>query len=577
MHRKLFSFIIFLIGGLCLYTISFAQTTFTDVTDSAGIGLGGKRGVAWGDYNNDGNLDIYVSNHNVLYVNSGNGTFTDVTDSAMVWWGGEGIAWGDYDNDGDLDLYATDWFSSDALYRNESDGTFSNVVDSAGLCNPGHGSGTAWADYDNDGDIDLYVVNNEGDPNALYRNDGNGLFTDVTDVAGVGDTGYGRAVAWGDYDNDGDLDLYVTNLFSNSLLYNNQGDGTFIDVADSLGVTNEQWGFVCSGVDWSDYDNDDDLDLLLINGGGDIVLYRNDDSLFIDVSISAGLGNIGEFGEGVAWGDYNNDGWIDFYATSVNGGVLYHNNGDGTFTDVTLIAGINNLTRSIGAAWGDYDNDGDLDLYVVRADNGINTQDALYRNNGDNNNWLHVKTIGTTSNWAGIGSRIKIVTDTLSQIREVSGGSGRASQNSLKIEFGLGASTHVDSLIINWPSGIIDVYINIAANQCVTALEDRGFVSVEQQPNQEINLVKSVILKQNYPNPFNPTTVVRYALPHSGEVTLKIYNILGQEIETLITGKHLAGEYEVEWNAENISSGIYFSRLQFGSSVVVTKKMLLLK
>lgn len=489
MHRKLYSFIIFLIGGLCLYTISFAQTTFTDVTDSAGIGLGGKRGVAWGDYNNDGNLDIYVSNHNVLYSNSGNGTFTDVTDSAMVWWGGEGVAWGDYDNDGDLDLYATDWFSGDALYRNESDGTFSNVVDSAGLCNPGHGSGTAWADYDNDGDIDLYVVNNEGDLNALYRNDGNGLFTDVTYVAGVGDTGYGRAVAWGDYDNDGDLDLYVTNLFTNSLLYNNQGDGTFNNVADNLGITNEEWEFVCSGVAWGDYDNDTDLDLLIITGTGNIIIYRNDANYFTDMSITSGLGFINKCGEGVTWGDYDNDGWLDIFASTWDGDLLFHNNGNGTFTDVTTIAGItNNEPQSFGAAWGDFNNDGYLDIYVVRATNGTNRQDVLYRNNGNTNSWLKVKTVGTTSNWAGIGARIRAVTDTLSQIREVSGGSGRASQNSLKIEFGLGASTHVDSLVIIWPSGIIDIYTNINANQCVTALEGSGFVDIEQQPNQEINL-----------------------------------------------------------------------------------------
>ena len=449
---------------------------FTNVSDFAGIdpgGLRGRRGVAFGDYNNDGWLDIYASNWNALYKNSKDGTFTDVTTETQTWRGGEGVCWGDYDNDGDLDLYATDWSSGDTLYRNEGDGTFADVTDKAGLRDPRHGSGAAWADYDNDGDLDLYVSNMEGEANALYRNDGNDLFTDVTEKAGVGDMQSSRSQAWADYDNDGDLDLYVANFGANRL-YSNQGDGTFVDIAPILGITNEERGGG-SGPAWGDYDNDGDLDLA-ISSGGTACLYRNDTikgNTFTDVTDSSGVSSAGIGGEGLAWGDYDNDGWLDLYVTSLQGSALYHNNGDGTFTDMTISAGVNSGATSLGTAWGDYDNDGDLDLYVIRSDgSGGNPIDVLYRNDIENDNyWLILELEGIKSNWSGIGARVKMIAGTLLQIREVSGGSGRASQDSLPVEFGLGGNAKADLIEIQWPSGQVDVFENVPGDQFITVKE----------------------------------------------------------------------------------------------------------
>jgi len=339
----------------------FAPTFFTDASESAGIGVRGQRGVAWGDYNNDGYVDLFVTNRNVLYHNNGDGTFTDITaEAGGLWWGGEGVAWGDYDNDGDLDLYTSDWTNGDSLYSNEGDGTFTDVTAQAGLRDPGHGQTVAWGDYDNDGDLDLYIANSEEDPNLLYRNEGNGTFTDVTDQAQVTSTGYNSGVAWGDYDNDGDLDLYVTNSGTNHL-FQNQGNGLFVHRAAELGVTAATYGGR-HGVAWGDYDNDGDLDLT-ISAEGTAVLFRNDGEPFTDVTASAGLDSAGIGGQGVAWGDYDNDGWLDLYVTSDDGSALYHNNGDGTFTDVTIAAGVASGSDNWGAAWGDCDNDGDLDQY----------------------------------------------------------------------------------------------------------------------------------------------------------------------------------------------------------------------
>ena len=450
------------------------KTLFTNVSDFAGIdpsGRSGRRGVAFGDYNDDDWLDIYASNGNALYKNNKDGTFTDVTAETQTWSGGEGVCWGDYDNDYDLDLYATDWFSGDTFYRNEGNGTFTDVTDIAGLRDPRHGSGTAWADYDNDGDLDLYVSNMEGEANALYRNDGNDLFTDVTEEASVGDTQSSRSQAWVDYDNDGDLDLYVANFGANRL-YDNKGDGTFVDMAPILGITNEDRGGG-SGPAWGDYDNDSDLDLA-ISSGGTACLYRNDGNTFTDVTDSSGVSSAGIGGEGLAWGDYDNDGWLDMFVTSHKGSVLYHNNGDGTFTDETISAGVNSGATSFGTAWGDYDNDGDLDLYVVRSDeSGGNPFDVLYRNDTKNDNhWLIFKLEGVKSNWSGIGARVKVIAGTLSQIREVSGGSGRASQDSLPVEFGLGEYTQADIVQIRWPSGVVQTLTDVEANQVITVVEE---------------------------------------------------------------------------------------------------------
>jgi len=486
----------------CFYPeAALSQVTFTDVTEAAKVGNSARgMGAAWGDYNNDKLLDLYVSNYkdkNILYQNNGGGIFSDVTDKAGVGNtdASADIAWGDYNNDGFLDLFLVNdvgpgYGAKKVLYKNNGDGTFTNVAKEAGVENIGFGIGVAWSDYNNDGYLDAFVTNNahvmicDGQPNKLFRNKADGTFEDVTGVTGVEDLGNGMGVAWCDYDNDGDQDIYVLN-FDNydfnppentpSILYKNNGDESFTRVADSAGVTNAMGGF---GVAWGDYNNDGFMDIFIANlkdiyPSAKNVLFRNKgDGTFTDVTDSAGVGDVDESTE-VTWVDYDNDGDLDLHV--VNGGigasqasVLYRNNGNDTFTDIAEEAGIRYVGHAEGASWGDYDNDGDMDLYLVN----YGEPNVLYRHNGNSNHWIIIKTVGTTSNKAGIGARVKVTTGAISQIREVDGGSGFCSQDSLWVHFGLGSSETIDTLEIKWPGGKVQALSNVKADQMQTIVEE---------------------------------------------------------------------------------------------------------
>ena len=456
-------------------TAMYQAYTWVDATSSPLNGCG--YGVAWGDYDNDGDQDLYVTTYNFgsfLYRNDGGGVFTSPFPSTTPPndnFDGTGIAWGDYDNDGDLDLYLAQGNSqANRLFQNNGDGTFADVT-SGPLGDAGTTYGIAWGDYDKDDDIDLYIAN-FGSANKLFRNDGGGFFVDATGGTPLGDAGDGCGVAWGDYDNDGDLDLYLVNgSFQANKLFRNDGGGSFTDVT-SPPLNDALFGM---GAAWGDYDNDGDLDLYLVNGnqGANKLFRNNGGGSFTDVT-SGPLGDASS-GYGCAWGDYDNDGDLDLYLT--NGGSpsnnkLFRNDGGGNFTDATSpILAVS--STGIGVAFGDYDIDGDIDLYVAH---GYPSQNKLFRNEiGTANHWLHVNLVGTTSNASAIGARVRIVAGGVSQIREVSGGSGFCSQNSLTAEFGLGFNLLVDTLQIQWPSAkSIDTYTNIPVDQLLT-LYQGGF------------------------------------------------------------------------------------------------------
>ena len=365
---------------------------------------------------------------------------------------------GDRDNDGDADLYVVDTGSANALLRNDGGRSFVDVT-AGPLGDAGDGYGAAWADYDLDGDIDIYVANS-GTSNRLLRNDGGGTFTDVT-TGSVGDAGAGRGVAWGDYDADGDPDLYVANYGTANLLLRNDG-GSFTDVATGA-LADAANG---TGVAWGDYDNDGELDLYLANYGTSNRLLRNDAGTFSDVAAGelADSGN----GTGVAWGDYDLDGDLDLYL--VNDGSanrLLRNLGSDVFLDVTS-SPLDDAGDGQGAAWGDFDRDGRLDLVVMNR-NGAN---LLLRGRAINTaNFVHVTLEGTVSNRSGIGARIRMVTSEGQQVREVSGGSGYLSQNSLTEEFGVGLVSQVDTLEVSWPSGVVNTYYSLSIGQFSTFIE----------------------------------------------------------------------------------------------------------
>lgn len=583
------------------------------------------RGVAWGDFDNDGDQDLYLSSWfdpNFLYRNDLNPPseerFTEVgkmlgVDNPGIENFGMAAAWGDYDNDGKLDLYVvngTSFNPSNRLYHNEmnlngnplvaalknqQDGAFVDVAEMLGVASPGNGASAAWADYDNDGDLDLYLAN-WNQANHLFRNNFsesqlNTPFTDVGAKFGLDDTGAAAGVAWGDYDNDGDLDLYLANEKVNRLYRNDlseQGIPGFTEVAEIMGVADQGIG---QGVAWADFDNDGDLDLYVANGGffnAPNRLYRNDisegsEAGFTPVGSSLNVeGNDRSFG--CAWADYDNDGDLDLFVVNrYNPNRLYHNLLSETnipgFTEVANTLGLAAVSSGQRAAWADYDNDGYLDLYVSNNEQ----QNFLYHNelshaSAGPNNWLVIKTIGTMSNRDGLGAQVRAVAGDLVQLREVSGGSGNGSQNSLPIEFGFGKSDLVDSLVIRWPSGIVQVFTNVAVNQKITVTEE---VTTEVDEGDIPKSPKSFSLFQNYPNPFNPTTTITFEIPETAKVTVAVYNVAGQKVKTLLEQVLQAGEHGVIWDGldsrdQEVGSGIYLYSVKTGN-FSLSKKMILIR
>jgi hypothetical protein len=455
---------------------------------------GDSTGVAWGDYDHDGDLDLFVSNFgtpfNFLYRNNGDGSFTRITagDIATDDTNSEGCAWGDYDNDGDLDLFvAVGLNGNDLLYQNNGDGTFTKITAGIPVTSGGSSRGCAWGDYDNDGFIDLFVSNERGQKNFLFHNSGDGNFTKVVSGSIVTDGGYSTGCAWGDYDNDGYLDLFVPNYNENNFLYHNNGDGTFTKITTGRVVTDGGNSYGCA---WGDYDNDGYLDLFVANLNQRNFLYHNNsDGTFTKIASGQIVTDVG-YSWGAAWADYDNDGFLDLFVANgpPNGpgqnDFLYHNNGDGTFTKITTGSLVNDAAIGDGCAWGDYDNDGFLDLFVTNLNDQNN---LLYRNNGNSNNWLIVQCTGRISNRAGIGVKVRAkatVTGHVQwQLREVSGGSGYASQNALYAHFGLGDATNVDVLRIEWPSGIIQELQNVSLNQFLLIKEPARLESATRLVN----------------------------------------------------------------------------------------------
>jgi hypothetical protein len=442
------------------------------------------------------------------------------------------------------------------------------------LGDSGNAWGGSWVDYDNDGFLDLYI-SNEGQSNLLLRNE-NGIFSDQTPDT-LRYAGASQGVAWGDYDNDGDQDLYLIIGDGANILFENKGDGQFEDV--TVGPLGNSDGG--QGAAWGDCDNDGDLDLYLTNWSGPNVLLRNEGGgTFTDFTtpVLADEGN----GQSAVWGDYDNDGDLDLYlANHGQSNRLFLNEGGGVFSDDTSAVLADN-GNSVGAAWADIDGDGDLDLYVANA----GTANRLFGNNkAAGNHWLHVRLVGVSSNRSAIGARVRITRNGQQQIREVTSSTGYLSQNSLVVEFGLGAETAVDTLQVIWPLRIDRGQFHTTLLTDVPADQVLEIVEAEAPPaavSDSGSVPGAFALHPCYPNPFNPTTTIAYELPRPASVNLFIYDISGRLVRQLkrsvVEG---AGKHEVVWNGRDdrgyeVASGTYFYRLEAGD-FVETRRMALIK
>ena len=459
---------------------------------------------AWADFNNDGYLDLFVGNglYGVstapfLFTNNGNGSFTRVTSGPPVDTPAQSVAacWGDYDNDGNLDLCMANnsGFTGPApnlLYHNDGSGAFHQITSGSIVTDSAATLAVGLADFDNDGFLDLFA--STFDPNAnspcyLYKNNGDGTFTSVTQGPLVTDLGSSSGFAWGDYDNDGRIDLFVCGSrnppqpLAPNRLYHNEGGSTFTRVADpGIGsiVTDLGYGLSCF---WGDYDNDGFLDLVVASKSQILLYHNNANGTFTRMLTGDIANDTGVFLVACAWGDYDNDGYLDLFVTDEDNASpvanhLYHNNGNGTFTKITTGSPANEVSNCRGCAWIDCDNDGFLDLFAARGDGrGNYLYHNNWRNKGSINGWLTVKLVGTVSNRSAIGAKVRLKATiggkTFWQLRQITGGPGFSGGNELQANFGLGDATNVDTIHIEWPSGAVQEFRNVTPRQIVTYTE----------------------------------------------------------------------------------------------------------
>ncbi len=532
-----------------------AVIRLVDVAEQAGITLlnicGGAskdyilevngNGAAFFDYDNDGDVDALIVNGSTLanmkqggdqmialFRNDGKGHFADVTRasglSARGW--GMGTCIADYDNDGFQDAYVTA-FGPNVLVHNNGDGTFTDVTARAGVGDSHWSTNCAFGDYDRDGDLDLYVANYlafseltvakrgassnckylgidvmcgprdlVGDPDVLYRNNGDGTFTDVTRAAGIVDPGhYGFGVVFSDLDGDGWPDIFVANDSVPNLLFRNNRDGTFSEIGLRSGLALSADGKAQSsmGADAADYDGDGRLDVFVTNFSHDYnTLYQNSgDGFFSDVSYKSGVASpsLPYLGWGGGFADFDNDGLLDLFVA--NGhvypqidqfrvGTKYHqrkqlfkNLGTGRFRDVSddVAGGLLIEKSSRGAAFGDIDNDGDIDVLVIN----MNDQPTLLRNETTaSNNWITLKLVAKSGNRDAIGARVSLEQEGPAQVSEIRSGGSYLSHNDMRVHFGLGQRTNVPPVKVRWPDGAVEWFDHLTPNTIQVIRQGHG-------------------------------------------------------------------------------------------------------
>ncbi len=486
-------------------------------------------GAVADDFDGDGYLDFFVSTSDLagqlrFFRNGGDGTFADRTEEANLngLLGGLNLVQADYDNDGHLDLLVLRgaWFGEhgqhpNSLLRNAGDGTFFDATFAAGLGRDHYPTQTAaWADYDLDGDLDLYIGNETTDtfvaPGQLLQNQGDGTFADVAPAAGVDQYAHAKAVVWGDYDGDRWPDLYVSNLGQPNRLYHNQGDGTFADVAPTLGVVSPRASFPT----WFwDFDNDGHLDLFVAAYSATIAdiaaahlghspsveqarLYRGDgQGGFADVSQDRHLAQPTK-PMGANFGDLDHDGFLDFYLgtgdtdyAELMPNMLYWNQAGQRFVDVTFASGLGHLQKGHGVVFADLDHDGDVDIFeqMGGAYRGDGFADVLYENPGFGYGWLAIEVVGVESNRSGIGTQLRVDVVERGQRRSLYrwvGSGGSFGGNPLRQYVGLGSAERVAQLVVFWPkSGREQVFDEVPPNAIIRVTEGREQLEILALPS----------------------------------------------------------------------------------------------
>ena len=594
--------IVFLVFLYCMVTIistSGQDLCSFEVIDNESVGLTvapfEKWGMAIHDIDRNGYPDIFClcwssEGYSRVYLNNG-GTFQDITDQTPI----EEIEnqiqhsrttlWVDYDNDGDRDLAMTT-DKSIHLLRNDNN-VFTDVAAKVGfvgykppgfIIEWGYNQG-GWADYDLDGDLDCALTQESNDNIYLFRND-DGFFTNVATEAGLDSSALATStrLGWIDIDLDGDPDLFDRY----HVMRNDQG--VFTDITSEMG-----WGDLpdINMRDFFDYDNDGDLDYIQIvyrnrppavNG-----FWENQDGVFVNITEQVGIPFTSENRyRGLIIGDVDNDGDEDIFLQNnipETPDVLYVNDevspGVRAFANVADFIGITKLGDNKGSAFLDYDRDGFLDIYIPSAE----FNHVLYRNQADNGaNWVGFILEGSNSNRDAVGSLVTLYTGDQKQIRYTRCETGYLEQSNPWVHFGIGFETVIDSVVIRWPLGFKHVLTDVAINQ-YHEIKEPDLTSV--QAKSDVSFPDKYNLGQNYPNPFNPSTTINYSLPHSCDIKLSIYNIVGTKVAVLVNQHQAAGSYSVTWDGVNIdgnqvSNGVYLYYIE-AEHFTQTRKMVFVK
>jgi PKD repeat protein len=623
-------------------------------------------GAAWVDIDGDGDDDLYsTKNYLFRNLGSGNFERLIDFQSSSAPQLGNGTSWADYDNDGDVDLFLSGNPSLVYLNDGTGSFEAMDEIP-LGSGDDNRGWTGAWADYNNDSFVDLVITHPNsflglGIPSRFFQNNGDGRFTKIDSFEFTTLLKSYTVATWSDYDLDGDADLFIgsgpVNFAAKDFLYNNTfiqtGNAGFERINTAPFATDLQDGQVWN---WIDYDNDGDLDAFLTNYSSAINrFYKNNNGTY--ESLTNALTLSGSYLSN-NWGDIDNDGDLDVILTNESSTRVFFNNGNNTFTAGSVFTG-----PARGNPLGDYDDDGDLDMFVTGTGTGKALYENVSSNG---NNWVMFSLEGMVSNKSAIGAKVKIKATITGipvwQMREVSAQNNFNGHNSLRVHFGLGNAAIVDSVLVEWPSGQSTVLTNFSINTVHNVEEDipagylktnfkanvisgeepltvqfsdlsvsdpntpaiswewdfdnNGIVDATDQNSSHIytqvgdysvrlvvsngNSADTLIrtdyisvssvtsvkgenqlpaefsLSQNYPNPFNPSTVIKYSVAEETLVTLKVYNILGTELVTLVNEKKTPGFYELNFGGEKLPSGVYVYRIEAGS-YTSSKKMLLIK
>lgn len=540
------------------------------------------RSVNFVDVNGDGLDDVFITSGpqagatHLLYINNGNMEFEEIGPDPISTTSGpfDGASFADADNDGDLDAMAVTWHGvRNFLYFGNGDGTFEESTNSAPTQGLTYSETTAWGDYDNDGLVDLYVTNSNGnDPNFLFRNLGNGNFEKVSSGAAVTDERVSRSVNWVDFDNDCDLDLFVTNESNQADdLYRNLGDGTFEKVASNEAPSQSNRSTMSSS--WGDIDNDGDLDLFVANSAffatqNNQLFSNNGDGTFTEITTGDAVTD-GGCSYGSSFGDYDNDGDLDLMV--VNGfcsgailNYLYENDGTGTFTRNEESIEDLSTPCSFGTAWGDLDDDGFLDLGIATCKNTTGSpspENIFYRNLGNGNNYLKIKPIGTLANYSAIGAKVWVTAtingNEVTQYREISSQTGYCGQNSLWAHFGMGDATEASEVRIQFSCDSDTTLTNIPINQMVEVKEDMTTSTGE--------ILRGDVQRLNIsPNPSSGQLWADFFLEkNTQDINVEIFNSMGQ----LITSNHFSTKgigqqnISIDLEALGLENGIYVLKI----------------